>query len=338
MGQSLLLQAFKGSNRRVPVWLMRQAGRFLPEYQAIKKSRTLQEMFREPELAAKITLLPVDLLEVDAAILFADILTLPSAMGFKVTFVDQKGPVIANPITSEKDIRTVHDLEGLEYIAQTIKLVNQALPADIPLIGFAGAPFTVASYLIKNPSSLGFPSAVRFAMEHPKAFHALMAKITTNTITYLNFQKKAGIKVFQLFDTWGGVLRNVEYQQFVLPYVKEIFKSVDLPSIYYLKNCAHLLVEMEHSGADVLSVCETVNIGGNHVLNQTKKGIQGNLYNGLLYRDEKTLRQEVRKLLGAAKKYHKKYIFNLSHGIFPDIPVDKVKLVINEVKGFDWRE
>jgi uroporphyrinogen decarboxylase len=338
MGQSLLLQAFKGKTRRVPVWLMRQAGRFLPEYQAIKKSRSLQEMFREPELAAKITLLPVDLLKVDAAILFADILTLPSAMGFKITFVDQKGPVIENPITSEKDISAVHDLQDLEYVARTIKMVNQALPGDIPLIGFAGAPFTVASYLIKSPTALGFPSAVRFAMEHPKAFHALMAKITTNTIRYLNLQKEAGIKVFQLFDTWGGVLREAEYREFVLPYIQGIFKSIDLPSIYYLKNCAHLLGEMERCGADVLSVCETVCIGDNEILNKTKKGIQGNLYNGFLYSDDKSLRQQVRKLLVAARKYHKKYIFNLNHGIFPDVPVDKVKLVIDEVKRFKWRE
>ena len=165
-----------------------------------------------------------------------------------------------------------------------------------------------------------------------------MAKITANTIRYLSLQKKAGIKVFQLFDTWGGVLRQAEYRQFVLPYVQEIFNSIHLPSIYYLKNCAHLLPEMERCGADVLSVCETVRIGGNDILNSTKKGIQGNLYNGLLYCNEKTLRREVRKLLVAARKHHKKYIFNLNHGIFPDIPVGRVKAVIEEVKRFNWRE
>ncbi len=336
MSQSQLLQAFNGRNQRVPVWFMRQAGRFLPEYQAIKKTRKLHDMFREPELAAKITLLPVELLKVDAAILFADILTLPSAMGFRITFVDGKGPVIENPIQGEQDIKKIHDLSGLKYVQQTIKLINRQLPDDVPLIGFAGAPFTVASYLLNHSGSLGFPCVIRFLIEHPKAFHLLMRKITANTITYLNLQKDAGIQVFQLFDTWGGILRATEYQDFVLPYVREIFKNVKLPSIYYLKNCAHLLKDMEQCGADFLSVCETVQIGNNKLLNKTNKGIQGNLYNGLLYADKEILRREVRKLLKAAKKTHKRYIFNLNHGIFPDTPVAQVQLVLDEIRKFKW--
>jgi len=336
MHNSLLLQAFNGTNRSVPVWLMRQAGRFLPEYQAIKKSHTLDEMFRTPEVAARVTLLPVDLLGVDAAILFADILTLPSAMGFNIEFVDGQGPVIENPIQSESDLKRVGDIENLDYVAQTIKRVNALLPAHIPLIGFAGAPFTVASYLISGRNSLGLSSAARFAVEHPKAFHALMTKITRNTIAYLKLQKKAGIKVFQLFDTWGGILRPEDYRTHILPYVQEIFKSIDLPSIYFLKNCHHLLTEMERSGADVLSVCDTVEIGKDPILNKTKKGIQGNLYNGLLYADDETLRREIRTILTAARKHHQKYIFNLNHGIFPDVAVDKVRLLIEEVKKFKW--
>ncbi len=336
MNNSQLLQAFKGNNRRVPVWLMRQAGRFLPEYQTIKKILTLKEMFRTPEIAARITLLPVEILKVDAAILFADILTLPSAMGFKIDFVDGKGPVVGNPIESAKDIKRVGDFGDLAYIGKTIQIINRELPGDIPLIGFAGAPFTVASYLIKGRGALGFSSAVRFAIENPQAFHTLMKVITRNTITYLNLQKDAGIKVFQLFDSWGGVWREKDYEQFVLPYVQEIFRKVDLPSIFYLKNCSHLLKCMERSGAQVLSVCETVTIGNNTILNKTKKGVQGNLYNGLLYGDDTTLRQEVRKLLTAARKHHKKYIFNLNHGILPDIEVEKVRLVVEEVRKFKW--
>jgi uroporphyrinogen decarboxylase len=336
MTEHLILNAFQGKNKRVPVWLMRQAGRYLPEYQAIKKTRSLDEMFRTPEIAADVTLLPVDLLKVDAAILFADILTLPSAMGFKISFVDGKGPVIENPIQSKADLQRVGDLTGLDHVTQTIKNVNSRLPEHIPLIGFAGAPFTVASYLIARRSALGFSSAARFAIEDPKAFHALMQKLTRNTIAYLNLQKKAGIKVFQLFDTWGGILPVQQYQTLVLPYVQEIFRNIDLPSIYFLKNCAHLIKDMERCGADFLSVCETVEIGQDPVLNKTKKGVQGNLYNGLLYADEFTLRREVRKILTAAKKHHKKYIFNLNHGIFPDVPVDRVKLVIDEVQKFKW--
>jgi uroporphyrinogen decarboxylase len=334
---SVLLQAFNGTNSRVPVWLMRQAGRFLPQYQAIKASRTLNEMFRMPDVAAKITLLPVELLKVDAAILFADILTLPSAMGFKIEFVDGKGPVLENPIKSENDLKRVHPMERLEYVAETIRLINAELPENIPLIGFAGAPFTVAHYLIAGKTSLGLSASVRFAMEEPEAFHALMQKITDNTVAYLNFQRDAGIKAFQLFDSWAGILRPADYETLALPYVQEIFQKVSgLPSIYYLKNCHHLLGGMERSGADVLSVCETVVIGQNLFLNNTQKGVQGNLYNGLLYGSDKILRQETQKILTEARKHHKRYIFNLNHGIFPDVPVDKVRLVIEEVKKFKW--
>lgn len=336
MPESLILQAFDGKNKKVPVWFMRQAGRFLPEYRAIKKERTLEEMFREPEVASRITLLPVDLLNVDAAILFADILTLPSSMGFDITFVDGKGPVIANPVQSSQDVDRIHRMEDLNHVCETIRLVNQSLSKDIALIGFAGSPFTVAQYLIESSSSLGLPPVVRFMVEHPNHFHKLMEKLTVNTIDYLNLQKKAGIKLFQLFDTWAGTLRASDYREFVLPHVKEIFQKVDLPSIYYLKNCAHLLPEMIQSQADFLSVCDTIEIGHNEILNECDKGIQGNLYNGLLYAEEDILLKEVRRILQSATKAHKKYIFNLSHGIFPDVSVDKVKAVIAEVKRFTW--
>lgn len=338
MSGSIFLQAFKGTNKAVPVWFMRQAGRFLPEYRAIKKDRSLQEMFCDPQVAAQVTLLPVELLNVDAAILFADILTLPSAMGFKIAFIDGKGPVIDNPVISPSDIKRVHAMDGLGYVPETIRRINKTLPLNVPLIGFAGSPFTVANYLIKNSGGLGFPSAARFMIEHPKAFSDFMSKITNNTIQYLNMQKKAGIKAFQLFDTWGGVLRNEDYKTHVLPYVKEIFKNVELPSIYYLKNCAHLLKEMTQCGADFLSVCETVTLGKDPILNKTSKGIQGNLYNGLLYADEKILRTEVRRILSAARKNHKKYIFNLNHGVFPDIEVSQVKIVIDEIRKFKWHD
>jgi uroporphyrinogen decarboxylase len=333
---SSLLQAFRGTNTRVPVWLMRQAGRYLPQYQAIKKERTLDEMFKTPELAARVTLLPVELLKVDAAILFADILTMPSGMGFKISFVDGKGPVVENPVRSDKDIDRIYNLEHLTHVSETIRLVNQQLSWSVPLIGFAGSPFTVAHYLIEGKGSLGLPPVVKFALEQPKAFHALMRKLTDNTVAYLNYQKIAGIKVFQLFDTWGGVLRQAEYDALVLPYVQEIFQKVDLPSIYYLKNCSHLLASMERSGAEFLSVCETVTIGNNSYLNNWQKGVQGNFYNGLLYAEDNIIREEIRTLLTAARAQHPKYIFNLSHGIFPDVSVDKIKLVVNEVHKFKW--
>ena len=323
---SLLLDAFKGTNTRVPVWFMRQAGRYLPQYRALKAGRALYDLFRDPDTAAEITLLPVDILGVDAAILFADILTLPAAMGFKIDYIDGRGPVIDNPIQTPKDIERVHDFDNLDYVARIIKKVNARLSSDIPLIGFAGAPYTVLNYLC--------PAVAKFNFTQGKAFSRVMEILTKNTIDYLRLQQKCGIKAFQLFDTWGGTLRAEDYRVFVLPYVRRIFESVDLPSIYYLKNCAHLLPLMLKSGADFLSVCETVRF--NEI--KTNKGVQGNLFNGLLYADDQTLGTETRKILKQARQYHKKYIFNLSHGIMPDVEVDKVRLVTDEVKRFSWQK
>ena len=322
--QSDILLAFKAKNKRVPVWFMRQAGRYLPQYQALKANRPLSQLFRDPEVAGAITLQPLEIIGVDAAILFADILTMPSGMGFHIEFINGKGPVISNPINSPADLNRLGKFSGLEYVSRTIKLVNSVLPPSLPLIGFAGSPYTVATYLCSKHN--------RMMYENPKAFHQLMDLLTDNTIAYLKQQKDAGIKLFQLFDTWAGALRHEDYETFVLPYVQKIFKAIKLPSIYYLKNCAHLMDLMEKSGAEMLSVCETVNIKDV----KTKKGIQGNLFNGLLYADDKTLIEETRKVLKSAKAKHSKYIFNLNHGVMPDVDPMKLKLIVQEVHAFKW--
>jgi uroporphyrinogen decarboxylase len=322
--QSDILLAFQGKNKRVPVWFMRQAGRYLPQYQSLKANRPLSQLFRDPEVAGAITLQPLEILGVDAAILFADILTMPSGMGFHIDFVNGKGPVISNPVNHPGDLNRLGKFSGLEHVTRTIQLINAVLPPTLPLIGFAGSPYTVATYLC--------PKHSRMMYESPQSFHQFMGLLTDNTIIYLKQQKEAGIKVFQLFDTWAGSLRREDYEIFVLPYVQKIFKAIKLPSIYYLKNCAHLMDLMEKSGAEMLSVCETVNIEDI----KTKKGIQGNLLNNLLYADDKTLVEETRRILKAAKAHHRKYIFNLSHGVLPDINPLKLKLIVDEVHKFKW--
>jgi len=333
MATSIFLQAFQGANKTIPVWFMRQAGRALPEYRKLKRRYSLQEMFHRPDLAARVTCLPVETLGVDAAILFADILTLPAQMGFQIRFDKNNGPIISNPLRRLRDLRNIHDFLDLTYVSETIQQVNQALPRQVPLIGFAGSPFTVLCYLIEGGSSTSFNTTYRFMNEYPSAFQKLLTILTKNTIAYLNLQKNAGIKAFQLFDTWGGILRETDYADWVLPYVQKIFKNVDLPSIYYLKNSNHLLALMEKSGADFLSVCHTVVFGENPILKETKKGIQGNLFNGLLYADRRVLAQEIQNLLNGARQY-KKYIFNLSHGVFPDTDVDTLKFIVERVHGF----
>lgn len=336
MSESLLLQSFQGENKTVPVWFMRQAGRYLPAYRILKEKYSLDEMFNIPEITAQVTCLPIDILKVDAAILFADILTLPAHMGFDISFSGGNGPLIRNPVRKPSDIKKIHDLEGLPHIEKAIKIINRNLPNEIPLIGFAGAPFTVLTYLVEGGSAVNFNKTLSFAYHSPDDFHKLLKTLTKNTISYLNLQKKAGIKVFQLFDTWSGILRPSDYAHWVLPYVQEIFAAVDLPSIYYLKNAEHLLRLMDQCGADFLSVCQTVVFGHDPILEKNHKGIQGNLFNGLLYADRKTLEKEVKDVLLGARHY-KKYIFNLSHGVFPDTEVDKLKFVVDKVHGFDWK-
>jgi uroporphyrinogen decarboxylase len=337
MARPLFLQAFDGTNERVPVWFMRQAGRYLPEYRAIKQKYSIEEMFSTPELAAEITCQPVGILGVDAAILFADILTLPARMGFDIFFDNHKGPRVAVRPGQLTDLEGVHDFDGLSYVAETVKLVNARLPAAVPLIGFAGSPFTVLTYLVEGGSSVGFSKTFRFIQEHPEAYHRLMELLTQNTVGYLNLQKEAGVKVFQLFDSWAGILRPADFARLVLPYARRIFQEVDLPSIYFVRHSNHLLSLMDQSCADFLSVDHTVVLGHHTTLGRTEKGLQGNLFNGLLYADDRTLKKEVNDVLLGARK-HGRYIFNLSHGVFPDVEVEKLKLIVDQVHAFDRRK
>jgi len=332
----LLLQAFDGTNTQVPVWFMRQAGRYLPEYRTIKEKHSIEEMFRTPELAAEVTCLPIDILGVDAAILFADILTLPAQMGFNIHFDNKNGPQISDRITQASDIKKFHSFDNLSNIGETIRLVNQRLSENIPLIGFAGSPFTVLTYLIEGRSSVNYSKTYHFIQEDQNAFHKLMELLTDNTIKYLNLQKQAGISVFQLFDTWGGILKAADFAHLVLPYVRRIFQSIDLPSIYFVRNSNHLLALMNQSNADFLSVDHTVVLGHHTIVEKTRKGIQGNLFNGLLYADYPVLEKEINDVLIGAQK-HDRFIFNLSHGIFPDVEVDKLKFIVEKVHAFDWK-
>lgn len=335
--QTLLLQAFKGQANRVPLWFMRQAGRSLPDYRALKERHSFWEMVLDPELCCEVTVMPVEQLGVDAAIFFSDILTLPYNMGFQIDFEKGVGPQIANPLTALADLDKLTPLADTSFTARAIEKINATLPAEIPLIGFAGSPFTVLTYLIEGGSSKSFSKVMGMMYARPEEFHAIMQRMTDATIDYLNMKKEAGVAAFQLFDTWGGILRPKDFRAFVLPYVQQIFDAVELPSIYYLKNCAHLIDEMVAAGSDMLSLGETVDIATNQTLIKSGKGVQGNLYSGLLYADKKTVAREVNQLLSAAKEHYPSYIFNLSHGINPDVNPDMVRFIVDEVKAFEWR-
>ncbi|MCB9748149.1 MAG: uroporphyrinogen decarboxylase [Candidatus Omnitrophica bacterium] len=326
---SPFLEAFAGTNETIPVWFMRQAGRYLPEYQAIKAAHSLETMFKTPDLAAEITCQPIDILGVDAAILFADILTLPGAMGFKIGFDDRKGPVI----DTHFKMKDVHDHEEIGHITETIKQVKNKLTRNIPLIGFAGSPFTVLSFLIEGGSSVGYKKLFKYMKAETDAFHQLMEILTINTIRYLQQQIKAGADVVQLFDTCAGILSQEDFKDLVLPYVQRIFAALKVPSIYFVRNTAHLLSLLDLVNSDFLSVDHTVNLGTPATLNQIQKGVQGNLFNGNLYLDYPQLEKEVEKILLGGSQ-HQRYIFNLSHGVFPDVEVDKLKFVVDKVHEF----
>ena len=303
----------------------------MPAYQKIRAQHSLEEMFSTTELIVEITCQPVEMLGVDAAILFADILTLPKETGFDIRFDKDLGPVINNPLRGISDLRRISDLPPLDYQQKAIREIRERLPPECALIGFAGGPFTVLTYLIEGGSSLGFNKTLRFLVNQPRDFNAVMERLTDLTIAYLNQQKEAGIEVFQIFDSWAGILRPAEYANFVLPHVQRIFESLDLPSIYFLKNCAHLMPWMAQCGAQFLSVCETVDIGTDPVLTACGKGVQGNFYNQLFFADEAVIRQEVQRLLNKAAIYPQ-YIFNLNHGILPDTDPEKVRLVVDLVR------
>lgn len=325
------LKAFEGNQKSVPVWFMRQAGRYLPEYQALKTRHSLDELFQTPDLAAEITLMPLDILDVDAAILFADILTLPIAMGADIRFDNKRGPIV-QPLNNTR----LDSISVFPSVEQTIRLVRKSLPADKALIGFAGSPFTVLTYLIEGGSSANFTRTMRLMQNSPEEYHSLMDLLTANTIRYINAQKNAGIDAFQIFDTWAGILPASVYSTAVLPYIQKIFIDVQLPSIYFVRNCSHLLNPIGQAGADMLSVCHTVDLADPAVLKVARSGVQGNLYNGLLYAQEDVLFAEVQRILKASQKYSR-YIFNLNHGVFPDIAPQTLQKIVQRVHDFPWQ-
>jgi len=327
----LFLQAFEGKNEHVPVWFMRQAGRYLPEYQVLKSKYSLNEMFSTPELAAEITCMPIDILGVDAAILFADILTLPAAMGFNITFDNQKGPII-----EPKGLDQGVAVESIPHVEETIKLVKERLGEKTPLIGFAGAPFTVLTYLVEGGSSTTYRKTFELMAKDAQLYHHLMSHLSENTIRYYQLQQQSGIDAFQLFDSWAGILDISSYEEFVLPYIIKIFKAINLPSIYFVKNTAHLFEAMDQCSADFLSVDHTITIGDGAATSKTHKGLQGNLFNRLLFADATVIQQKVEQLLVTARN-HPKYIFNLSHGIFPGVEVDTLKRIVDQVHTFSWK-
>jgi uroporphyrinogen decarboxylase len=340
MNTLFLDAAFSKQTERPPVWMMRQAGRFMPEYWEIKNKYSFLEMCKTPEIAADVTMLPVDLLGIDAAILFSDILVTGEAMGGDLSFTQGVGPRFANPISTQADVDAleVDVLDRLQYVADAIKVIQQRLDNKIPLIGFAGAPFTVMSYLVEGGSSKDFKKTKLLMHNKPELAHQLLAKIATVTADYLNLQIAAGVNAVQIFDSWALALSWNDYQEFSHRYIQEIIAKLnrkDIPVISFCKGSSVFAPIMAQANPDVISVDWNADLL--NIKNSLPAGIavQGNLDPHILYADKPVIKKHILQLFERMRG-EKGFIFNLGHGIMPDIPFDHVKYAIEVVKEFKY--
>lgn len=319
-----------------PVWFMRQAGRYMAEYRAIRANHSMLDVIRTPELACEITLQPINAFNLDAAIIFADILPLLIGMSLHLEFVKGEGPVIDNPITSAADVealRTPPTEENLPYTLEAIRLTRRELEGRVPLIGFSGAPFTLASYAIEGGGSKNHIKVKSFMHAEPDAWAQLMDKLTVLIGDYLVAQAEAGAQALQVFDSWAGTLSPHDYQHKVLPYVQRVVaraKSTGVPVIYFGTNLNGLLGSMAATGADVIGVDWRIAIDnawdqiGSHV------AVQGNLDPVLLFAPWEAVRQQADDILTRTAN-RPGHIFNLGHGILPHTPVDTVRRLADYV-------
>ncbi|MGH2626184.1 MAG: uroporphyrinogen decarboxylase, partial [Anaerolineales bacterium] len=323
-------------------WFMRQAGRYLPEYRALREKYSLLDLCRNPNLAAQVTLQPVHALGVDAAILFADILLPLIPMGAKLTFSAGEGPVIENPVRSAGDIRSLRPVaveQDLGYVLQTLRLVRRELPELSALIGFAGAPFTLASYLVEGGPSRPFRRTKQLMYAEPAAWHDLMEKLSRVLIDYLGAQVGAGAQAIQLFDSWAGALSLEDYQTYVASHSAAVLAAVrqtGVPAIHFGTGTSGLLEAMRDSGGDVIGVDWRIPLDRAWERLGPSVALQGNLDPVALFAPRPELERQVRTILKAAGG-RPGHIFNLGHGVLPETPVESVKAVVEMVHKFSVR-
>ena len=334
----LFLKALKGETlERPPVWMMRQAGRYLPDFMTLKAKYDFFTRCQTPELATKITIMPIDQIGPDAAILFSDILVVLQAMQIPVEMKDGIGPWIPNPIRSTEDVAQsiVPDIhEHLGYVLDAVKMTKQALNERVPLIGFAGSPWTLLCYAVQGQGSKNFDIAKGFCFSQPDAAHSLLQKITDTTIAYLKEKVKAGVDAVQIFDSWGGLLSPEDYQIFSWPYIQQIVTALKnkAPVIIFGKGCWFALNEMGRSGASALGVDWTCSARNARYLSGGQITLQGNFDPSRLLSPIPKIKKDVHDMISKFGK--DKYIVNLGHGILPNIPVDHAKAFVDAVKEY----
>jgi uroporphyrinogen decarboxylase len=327
---------------KTPVWFMRQAGRYMSEYRAIRAKYTLLEICAQPELAVEVTLQPIQRLGVDAAIIFADILLPLIPMGIQLEFAAGEGPVIHNPIQTAKDVerlRPVEPRETLDHVLAAIKMVRKELEGKTALIGFAGAPFTLASYIIEGGSSRNLQKTKRLMYSEPGTWHLLMEKLAQVIANYLIAQVEAGAQVIQLFDSWVGTLTPEDYREYVLPYSKIIFAELDktkAPTIHFGTGTASLLPLMKEAGGHVIGIDWQTPLDKAWSLLNHQVAVQGNLDPVALFAPPAELDKRVERIMRQAGG-RPGHIFNLGHGILPETPVEQVERVVNLVHEWPFQ-
>ncbi len=320
---------------RVPVWLMRQAGRYLPEYQALRARADLLTLFRTPELAAEITLYPVRRFGVDAAILFSDILMPVEGMGFRLAF--DPGPILEPAVRSPADVERVRvpdPEEASPFVIESVRISRRELDGVVPLIGFGAAPFTLAAYLVEGGGSRGFESVKRLLYGDPAAAHRLLEKAAATVERYVLAQVAAGAQAIQLFDSWAGILSARDYRAFALPYARRVLDALaatGVPRIYFALAAAHLLEAVAEAGADVVSLDWRLGLAEASRRLGRRLAIQGNLDPSVLLTTPGIIGREARRVIedGAASPGH---VFNLGHGVLPETPVENVHALVEAVK------
>lgn len=336
MNENLFLDALACRNTsRPPIWMMRQAGRHLPSYRAIRQRYSFLEMCHSPDLIEEITLLPIKTYDLDAAILFSDILVVPEAMGMGLRFEDKIGPLFENPLSNELQINKLSsssDLSKLQFVADGISRLRKSL--SIPLIGFCGAPFTVASYMIEGRSSPDLKKTKQWMFQNPASFHRLLQKITDWSIAYLQMQIQAGVQAIQLFDSWANSLAHYQFREFCLPYLKKILEGIrplQIPSILFCRGSSVFAEQLSELNPSAIS------LDWNCKLSDVRKKIsplialQGNLDPHILYAPISKIEEEANRLMNEMEG-DQGFIFNLGHGIFPDVSQEAVQTLVSCVK------
>jgi uroporphyrinogen decarboxylase len=337
----LLLRTLRGEKtERTPVWMMRQAGRYLPEYRVLREKYGFFERCQTPELACEITIQPVDIVGVDAAILFSDILVVPQAMGLEVQLIENKGPILPDPIQTANDLNRIRvpDVhETLGYVFDAIKMIKQKLNGRVPLIGFAGAPWTLLCYMVQGKGSKTFDEAKAFCYQQPELAHQLLQMITDTTIAYLKGQVAAGADTVQIFDSWGGLLGPQDFENISLKYIRQIVAALkdEVPTIIFAKGAWFALEAMAATEAAGLGIDWCIKpqlarqFAGDNVT------LQGNFDPAKLLSPIPVIQKEVKEMLQAFGPG--RHVANLGHGILPNVPVDHARAFVDTVKEFEWK-